>query len=70
MKIDNTETKERCANELVRTHNNLISRRFLTMLSNREEATGKPLNDAEIEDLKIQFNKEIYRELIVKGAGK
>jgi len=40
------------------------------MLSNREEATGKPLNDAEIEDLKIQFNKEIYRELIVKGAGK
>jgi len=28
------------------------------------------LNDAEIEDLKIQFNKEIYRELIVKGAGK
>jgi hypothetical protein len=68
MEIDNTDTKERCAQELAHVHNNLISRRFLTMLSNREEATGKPLNDAEIEDLKIQFNKEIYRELIGKGG--
>ena len=68
MELNNAETKEKCANELARTHNNLISRRFLTMLSNREEATGKSLSDMEIEDLKVRFDAEIYRELLMKGG--
>lgn len=70
MKVNNIETKEKCAEELARMHNNLISRRFLTMLENRENSTGNPLNDDEIIELKDRFNTEIYRELIAKGAGK
>jgi hypothetical protein len=68
MELNNAETKEKCAQELAHTHNNLISRRFLTMLENRENATGKSLSDMEIEDLKIQFETEIYRELLMKGG--
>jgi hypothetical protein len=70
MEVDKTETKKKCAKELANVHNNLISRRFLTMLSNREEATGKPLTDEEIEDLKVRFDAEIYRELLMTRAGK
>jgi len=68
MEIDNTEIKERCAKELANVHNNLISRRFLTMLENREHAEGKKLTGEEIEDLKVRFDAEIYRELIGKGG--
>jgi hypothetical protein len=38
------------------------------MISNREEAEGKPLSDMEIEQLKVRFNDEIYRELLMKGG--
>ena len=68
MEKDNTETKEKCAKELANVHNNLISRRFLTMLENREHAEGKKLTGEEIEDLKVRFDAEIYRELIGKGG--
>lgn len=68
--MDNSETKEKCANELANNHNNLISRRFLTMLENREQAEGKKLTASEIEDLKIRFDEEIYRELLMTRAGK
>jgi hypothetical protein len=68
MEVNDAETKERCAKELARNHNNLISKRFLTMVENREHATGKPLTDVEIENLKVLFDDEIYRELIGKGG--
>ena len=68
MELNNAETKEKCIAELTRIHNSLVARRFSTMISNRENATGKSLSDMEIEDLKIQFNKEIYRELLMKGG--
>jgi hypothetical protein len=64
----NDDIREKCALELAQTHNNLISRRFLTMLENREHATSKPLTDVEIENLKVRFDEEIYRELIGKGC--
>jgi hypothetical protein len=62
------ETKVKCANELECTHGRQVSRRFLTMLENREQAEGKPLKDEEIIDLKNRFNTEIYNELLMKGG--
>ena len=38
------------------------------MLENREHTEGKTLTDSEIEDLKVRFDAEIYRELIGKGG--
>jgi hypothetical protein len=61
-------TKEKCIAELARIHNSLVARRFSTMISNREEAVGKPLSDIEIEQLKVRFIDEIYRELLMKGG--
>ena len=60
------ETKVKCANELECTHGRQISRRFLTMLENRENATGKSLSDKEIEERKTRLDGEIYFELLSK----
>jgi len=40
------------------------------MLENREQTTGKRLNDTDIEDLKVRFESSIYTELLTKRAGK
>ena len=64
------DIREKCIQELANKHGRHISHRFERMLENREQAEGKQLTVEEIEGLKIQFDKEIYRELIVKGAGK
>jgi hypothetical protein len=68
MEVNNAETKEKCIAELTRIHNSLVARRFSTMILNRENATGKSLRDMEIEDLKVRFDAEIYRELLMKGG--
>jgi len=70
MEVNNTETKEKCAKELARTHNSLVAHRFSTMISNRENATGETLSDAEIENLKARFDEEIYLELLMTRKGK
>jgi hypothetical protein len=62
------ETKVKCANELECTHGRQVSRRFLTMLENREQANGTSLSDKEVEDLKIRFDAEIYSEILRKGG--
>jgi hypothetical protein len=62
------DVRDRCINELKNVHGRHVSRRFTTMLENREHAEGKSLSDKEIEHLKIQFDREIYRELIGKGG--
>lgn len=61
-------TKEKCAQELADRHGRQVARRFSTMISNREYATGQKFNDTEIEDLKIRFETEIYKELLMKGG--
>jgi hypothetical protein len=60
------DIKAKCAYELETKHGRHVSHRFERMLENRENATEKPLNDAEVEELKIRFDMEIYRELIGK----
>jgi hypothetical protein len=70
MEVNNTETKEKCIAELTIIHNSLVACRFSTMILNRENAIGKPLNDAEIEDLKVRFDDEIYLELLMSRRGK
>jgi hypothetical protein len=64
------DIKEKCIQELANRHGRQVSRRFITMLENREQAKGKPLIDSEIESLKNRFDMQIYRELLMKGAGK
>jgi len=64
--IDDIRIK--CIDELANVHGRQISRRFATMLENRENATGMSLSDVEVQNLKVRFNDEIYRELIGKGG--
>lgn len=68
MKVNNTEIKEKCIRELETKHGRHVSYRFERMLEDREQADGKSLNDAEVEELKIRFDTEIYRELLMKGG--
>jgi hypothetical protein len=70
MYVNNVKTKERCIAELANVHGRHISNRFERMLENREQAEGKLLNDSEIEDLKVRFEDEIYRELLTTRVGK
>jgi hypothetical protein len=62
------DTKDECIQELFCRHGLLVSRRFESMLNNREQAEGKTLSDVEIKDLQIRFDAEIYRELLMKGG--
>jgi hypothetical protein len=61
-------TKEKCAQELADRHGRQVSHRFGKMLENREQSEGKTLTDEEIQNFKIQFETEIYRELLMKGC--
>jgi len=60
------DTKDECIQELFCRHGLLVSRRFERMIDNREQAEGKKLTDEEVQNLKVRFNDEIYRELIGK----
>jgi hypothetical protein len=62
------DIREKCIQELTNVHGRHISHRFERMVENREHAEGKLLTDVEIEDLKIRFETEIYRELLMKGG--
>lgn len=62
------DTKEKCFDDLASKHGLLVSRRFERMLENREQAEGKKLTDDQIEDQKVRFDAEIYRELLMKGG--
>jgi hypothetical protein len=64
--IDDIRVK--CIEEIANVHGRHASHRFERMLENRKNATGKTLTDVEVEDLKVRFNDEIYRELIGKGG--
>lgn len=70
MELNNAETKEKCIAELTRIHNSLVARRFSTMISNRENATGETLSDEEVQDLMVRFDTEIYQELLMSRRGK
>ena len=60
--------KERCAEELANKHGRQVAHRFSIMISNREDAFGQKFNDAEIQDMKVRFETEIYRELLMKDG--
>ena len=60
--------RDGCIQDLACRHGLLASKRFERMLENKEHAEGKTLTDSAIEDLKIRFDGEIYRELLMKGC--
>ena len=62
--------RDECINELACRFGLHVSHRFVIMLENREQTTGKRLNDTDIEDLKVRFESSIYTELLTKRAGK
>jgi hypothetical protein len=62
------DIRENCIQELANKHGRHISLRFERMLENRENATGKQLTGEEVQDLKVRFDGEIYRELLMKGG--
>lgn len=70
MTVDDPTIREKCTLELAYRHGMQVSRRFTTMLDNREQNAGKPLSDVEVEDLKVRFESSIYVELLTKRAGK